>query len=81
MTICGHIWTKSKFLGLSICVEMVGETVIRLHKCKNRPGVIVGPSPAVNGNSNEGVETETSCGEFVICFILSINGIGGEEEV
>lgn len=28
----GHLWTKSKFLGLSIAVEMVGSAVISLLK-------------------------------------------------
>ncbi|XP_065183237.1 oxysterol-binding protein-related protein 9-like [Sycon ciliatum] len=32
VSVTGHIWTKSKFLGLAVCAQMVGEAHLRLHR-------------------------------------------------
>ena len=30
ISFCGHIWTKSKFLGLSVCVNNIGQGCVSL---------------------------------------------------
>lgn len=34
VTLCANVWTKSKFLGLSVAVHHVGQGIVRLLKHK-----------------------------------------------
>lgn len=34
VTLCASVWTKSKFLGLSVAVQHVGQGIVRLLKHK-----------------------------------------------
>lgn len=36
MSVNGWIWTKSKFLGLAIAVDMIGKAIITLHDLRER---------------------------------------------